>query len=97
MSASDACVDLRDPMQSIPQSVNPLTLSDDVVRERIENLIDAIDTATEHSSNEPRHLLPVVEELCSDFGFKCRHIPTAEHMIGDLERIVSELDDALSW
>ena len=97
MSVSDACIDLRDPMQPIPTSVNPLALSDDVVRDRIENLIDAIDTATEHSSNEPRHLLLVVEELCSDFGFKCRHIPTAEHMIGDLERILVELSDESDW
>lgn len=97
MSVSDTDVDFRDPMQPIPLSVNPFTLSDDVVRERIANLIDAIDTATEHSSNEPRHLLPVVEELCSDFGFKCRHIPTAEHMIGDLERILAELSDESDW
>lgn len=97
MSASGADVDLRDPMQPIPLSVNPLALSDDVVRDRIANLIDAIDTATEHSSNEPRHLLTVVEELCSDFGFKCRHIPTAEHMICDLERILAELSDESDW
>lgn len=87
-------VDLRDPTQPISRSVNPLALSDDIVRERIMNLIAAIEVATEHSSNEPRHLLPVVEELCSDFGFKCRHIPTAEHMIGDLEYILTEISDA---
>lgn len=90
-------VDLHDPMQPIPRSVNPLALSDDVVRERIMNLITAIETATEHSSNEPRHLLPVVEEVCSDFDFKCRHIPSAEHMIGDLERILAELNGEQDW
>ena len=42
---------------------------------------------TDHSSNEPRHLLPVVEELCSDFGFESRGIPSAEHMVGDLEYV----------
>lgn len=97
MSTSDTRVDLHDPMQPIPQSVNPLTLSNNVLRKRVANLIAAIELETELSSNEPRHLLPVVEELCSDFGFRCRHIPSAEHMIGDLERILSELDDALIW
>lgn len=80
-------IDLTDPLVPIPLSVNPLTLSDGVVRERIDNLIDKIYCGTEHSSNEPRHLLPVVEELCSDFGFESRGIPSAEHMVGDLEYV----------
>ena len=80
-------VDLRDPMTPIPRSVNPFALPDDVICERIDNLIDKIYDGTEHSSNETRHLLPVVEELCSDFGFKCRHIPSAEPMVGDLEYV----------
>ena len=88
---------LRDPMTPIPRSVNPLALPDDVIRDRVNNLINAIDLATEHSSNETRHLLPVVEELCSDFGFKCRHIPSAEHMVGDLERVLRELGDEPEW
>lgn len=92
MSMGDSGIDLCDPMQPITRSVNPLTLSNNVLRKRVANLIAAIELETELSSNEPRHLLPVVEELCSDFGFKCRHIPTAEHMIGDLERILAEID-----
>ena len=80
-------VDLTDPLTPIPRSVNPLTLSDDVVCARIDNLIEKIYFETEHSSNEPRDLLPFVEELCSDFGFESRSIPSAEHMVGDLERV----------
>lgn len=88
---SDESVDLTDPLVKIPLSVNPLTLPDDVVRDRIDNLIDKIYCGTEHSSNETRHLLPAVEELCSDFGFTSRGVPSAEHMISDLEYVRNKL------
>lgn len=87
VKAMNSNTNLCDPMTPIPCNVKPETLPADVVRARIDNLIEMVYFDTDHSSNEPRHLLPAVEELCSDFGFTSKGIPSAEHMVGDLEYV----------